>query len=480
MEKIKRLIICALALVFFSCSTENTKIRIFTCGIRHESNTFSTLNTTEADFSTLRGSDALKNQQWADLCKKENIELIPSLHAYAWPGGVVEKSIFDKYKNEILENIRNVGKLDGIYLDMHGALHVDGYDDAQATFIREIREIAGDKVIISGSFDLHGNLSPEFVEHINILTAYRTAPHRDGTETKVRAVSMLIDAIRKGMKPHIESVTIPILVPGEKSITEVEPLHSIYAQIPEIAQKDGIMDASVFIGYAWADLPRSAMRVFVVAKDKKFAAEARTEVRNLAQQLWNRRADMQLDVPSGSIDEMIIKAAEYKDSTVFISDSGDNTTAGAPGDNPQVLESLLRNKIRDAIFAGIVDPDVLQLCIEKGIGKNIKTKIGGKTDYVFGEPLEIEGEILFLSPDTIMDTPRGAAVVDIQGIKLVVLKSRRSFVSVRDFREVGLDPLRHKIVVVKLGYLYPELRDIAPVHLMALTDRKSTRLNSSH
>jgi Uncharacterized conserved protein len=469
MGKIQYLFICALAMVLLSCNTENRKLRILTCGIRHESNTFSTLMTTEADFRVSRGFDALKGQQWAEVCEKENIELIPTVHAYAWPGGVVEKSIFDKYKNEILESVKTAGKLDGIYLDMHGALHVDGYDDAQATFIKEIRDIVGDKVLIGGSFDLHGNLSPDFVRHINILTAYRTAPHRDGAETKARAVTLLIDAIRKGLKPHIESVTIPILVPGEKSITEVEPLHSIYARIPEIAQKEGMMDASVFVGYAWADLPRSAMRVFVVADDKKYSGEAKVEASILAQQIWDSREDMQLDVPSGSIDEMIQKAATYKDSTVFISDSGDNTTAGAPGDNPQVLEALLRNKISNAIVAGIVDPDVLQQCIDIGVGGNIKTKIGGKTDYVFGKPLEIEGKILFLSPGTIMDTPRGAAVIDVQGVKLVVLKSRRSFVEVRDFKEVNLDPLKHKIVVVKLGYLYPELRDIAPVHLMAMT-----------
>ena len=469
MKKTQYLLVIALALALFSCNTENKNVRILTCGIRHESNTFSTLPTTENDFSVLRGLDALKNQQWAEVCEKENVELIPILHAYAWPGGVVEKDIFDKYKNEILDSIKNAGRLDGIYLDMHGALHVEGYDDAQATFIKQIREIVGDKVLISGSFDLHGNLSSDFVKHINILTAYRTAPHRDGAETKVRAVSMLIDAIRKNLKPHIESVTIPILVPGEKSITEVEPLHSIYAQIPEIALKNGIMDASVFVGYAWADLPRSAMRVFVVANDKKYAAEAQTEAHNLAQQIWDKRADMQLDVPSGTTDEMIAQAVATEDSTVFISDSGDNTTAGAPGDNPQVLETLLKNKVSNAIVAGIVDPEVLQQCIEKGVGKNIKTKIGGKTDYVFGKPLEIEGKILFLSPGTIMSSPRGAAVIDVQGIKLVVLNSRRSFVEVRDFKEVGLNPLQHKIVVVKLGYLYPELRDIAPVHLMALT-----------
>ena len=461
------MIICSM-MILMSCR-QDKPLRILTCGIRHESNTFSTMKTTEADFRLLRGNDVLEGQQWADLCREKGIELIPTLHAYAWPGGIVEKQAFDKFKDEILEQVARAGKLDGIYLDMHGALHVEGYEDAQATFIEEIRKVAGNGVMISGSFDLHGNLSPAFVKQINILTGYRTAPHRDGAETKTRAVSLLIEALQKGLTPYIETVTIPILVPGEKSITEVEPLHSVYGRIPAIAQVEGLMDASVFVGYAWADLPRSAMRVFVVAGDRKYAGQAKEEACRLAQMIWDHRADMQLDVPSGPIDEMIVKAGEYAGKTVYISDSGDNTTAGAPGDNPQVLEALIRHKTANALVAGIVDPEVLEQCIKKGAGAKIKTTIGGKVDHVFGKPLDIEGTVLFLSPDSIMETPRGAAVLDIQGIKLVVLKTRRSFVEIRDFSEVGVDPLGFDIVVVKLGYLYPQLRDIAPVHLMALT-----------
>lgn len=472
-EKLKRilmkqLITCALILAFFSCTTEK-ELRILTCGIRHESNTFSTLPTTESDFKVLRGKEVLENQLWAEAYQNEDVEFIPALHAYAWPGGIVERSVFDNYKNEILDRIRKAGKLDGIYLDMHGALHVEGYEDAQATLIEGIRNIVGSEVMISGSFDLHGNLSSDFVEHINILTAYRTAPHRDGAETKVRAVKMLIETIRKGIKPHIESVVIPVLVPGEKSITEVEPLQSIYTQLPAISRKKGLMDVSVFVGYAWADLPRSAMRVFVVAEDIKYASEAREEACKLAGQIWSNRMEMKLDVPSGTIDEMILLANEHKGETVFISDSGDNTTAGAPGDNSQVLEALINHKVKNSLVAGIVDPEVLHQCMEKQVGETIKTTIGGKVDTVFGKPLEIEGKILFLSPDSIMNTSRGVAVLDIQGIKVVVLKTRRSFVEIRDFKEAELDPLEYKVVIVKLGYLYPELRDIAPFHLMAMT-----------
>src|SRR2546421_5368329 len=39
----------------------------------------------------------------------------------------------------------------------------------------------------------------------------------------------------------------------------------------------------------------------------------------------------------------------------------------------------------------------------------------------------------------------------------------------RRFRVAGLNPLEHKLVVVKLGYLFPELRAIAPREILTLS-----------
>ncbi|MBN1185717.1 MAG: M81 family metallopeptidase [Bacteroidales bacterium] len=453
----------------FTCKPEPARKRILTLGISHESNTFSTFLTRETDFQVLRGTEVLKDHLWADVLKNAGLEIIPTLHADAWPGGIVERSAYENFRNEILNGIKNAGKIDGIYMDMHGALHVEGYQDAQVDLIKEIRALVGKDILISGSFDLHGNPSPEFVENIDLITAYRTAPHRDGAETRARAVQLLVDAMKFGWKPHIESVVIPILVPGEKSITEVEPLRPIYEQIPDISKMEGLVDASIFAGYCWADLPRSAMRVFVVAKDQKYSATAKNEAIRLARQIWDSRKKLELDVPSGSIDEMIRKSQEYADTTIFISDSGDNTTAGAPGDNTQVLGALLRHKCKNALMAGIVDPEALTKCMDAGIGQKVDLTLGGKVDTVFGKPLPVSAKVVFISPDSLMNTSRGAAVVETEGVTTVILKTCRSFVEIRDFKEVGLNPLDFKIVVVKLGYLFPELRDIAPVHLMALT-----------
>ena len=84
------------------CKSEHKQKRVLTLGIGHESNTFSTLLTKESDFDVLRGADVLKDQLWAEVFKKADIELIPTLHAHGWSGGVVERSAYENFRNEIL------------------------------------------------------------------------------------------------------------------------------------------------------------------------------------------------------------------------------------------------------------------------------------------------------------------------------------------------------------------------------------------
>lgn len=62
------------------------------------------------------------------------------------------------------------------------------------------------------------------------------------------------------------------------------------------------------MGYAWADLPRSAMKVFVVAEDSVYLDKARLEACSLAQNVWDVRHQMELDVESGDIYKMIERA----------------------------------------------------------------------------------------------------------------------------------------------------------------------------
>jgi len=451
------------------CQQKEKRIRILTGGIGHESNTFIPLPTLEADFTPKRGDAALQDVEWAAFLRESGVEIVPTLHVPALSFGVVARQAFDSFKDEILDGARAAGEVDGVFLDMHGALHAEGYEDAQVDFVRAVREVVGPDAIIAGSFDLHGNISPELASELNILTAYRTAPHVDGEETRLRAVTLLLDAIRNDRRPQVAHISVPILIPGEKGITAVEPLESIYAEIPRIAAKEGLIDASIFVGMPWTDVPRASMSVQVVAEDASSAALARQEVKRLAQMLWDERSGLKFDVPTAQIDDAIQTALDAPESTVFITDSGDNTTAGAAGDGTLVLERLLAHEVPDAVMAGVVDPEAVAVCVEAGVGAKVTLALGGKLDNVFSKPLEVTGTVQFIAPEPAGDSKRRPVVLEVENVLLVILNARRSFTTPGHFEEVNIDPLEHKIVVVKLGYLFQGLRDIAPRTIMALT-----------
>ena len=281
--------------------SDERRIRILTAGLSHESDTFCPIQTEEKDFTVARGEEALKEKEWAQFLQKAGVELIPTLHASASPFGVVSRGTYEKFKREILDGVRKAGPVDGMYLAMHGALHAEGYEDAQADLVRFLREILGERAVIAASFDLHGNISEGFAQGLNIMTALRTAPHVDGVETQVRAVRLLLEALQKRQKPVPVLVKVPILIPGEKGITGVDRLKSIYGQLPGVSQKQGLLDASIFVGMAWSDVPRASMSVTVVADGEKNREQALREAKRLAALLWEKRSALKFDVPTDTI-----------------------------------------------------------------------------------------------------------------------------------------------------------------------------------
>ncbi len=478
-----RLLLAAFFLLGGISPASGRTIRILTAGIMQECNTFNPNPTEEKDFTVRRGEEVTRDADWAKFLRDQGVEIIPTLHADAPSGGAVSRKTYEDFKAEILNGARQAGKVDGVYLEMHGALHVQGYRDAQVDFVHSMRDIVGPDAIISGSFDLHGNVSGALAKEMGILTAYRTAPHVDQEETRVRAVRLLLSAIREHQHPVVVVVMVPMLIPGERAVTTAEPLESIYALLPSLAQERGLIDASIFVGMAWCDVARASMSVAVVASSKADRQLALPQARRLAALLWEQRAGLKVDVPTASIDEAIKTALAAPEKTVFICDSGDNVTGGAAGDTTSVLQKLRAIGAKDAVLAGIVDPSAVAACERAGVGKQVRLKVGGKLDRVHSRPIDIEGVIRYVSPPVNESHGSGAtgatrpigrtAVLDWDGILVALVDTREALealiTSPQQFKQVGIDPLAHKIVVVKLGYLFQSQRDIAPRTIMALT-----------
>ncbi len=447
------------------------KIRIATGGFAHETNTFSPLSTLYEDFheGTLTGTVQLEESlgDW----QSYGVELIPTLSSHALPGGLVEKAAYLRLKEELLRAFERVLPLDGIHLDLHGAMEVEDIGDAEGDVALAVRELAGKDTLISVSLDLHGNISPTLVGSVNILTAYRTAPHRDSLDTRRRAMSLLVNSLKENKRPVSVLVKLPLLLAGEQAVTEVEPARSFYSRLNEFGNLPGIMDASLLMGCPWTDSPYTSCSVIVVAGEGREAALRHAG--SFAGEVWEKRGDFKIRDETASVDEAIERAMEASEKPVFISDSGDNVTAGAPGDVTLIAKRLLDLGALKALVAGITDREAVLKCAAAGKGARIALSIGGKLDSVHSEPLNVRVKVEYVNR-------KDLALVNADGIRILLQADRRCMADRASIESGGIDPMKQNIVVVKQGYLFPDLSDHAPRAIIALspgaTDLRLERL----
>jgi len=452
-------------------------MHIAVAGLHMECSTYNPVLARAPDFRVLRGPSMLKDAYF-DFLTHFPARFTTILHARAIAGGPVERGTYETWKSEILERLQAALPLDGVYLAMHGAMFVEGMFDAEGDFISAVRAVVGPHVLIAASYDLHGNVSQRIIDNLDIFSTYRTAPHIDVPDTMRRAVTMLVRALSRGERPMLAWAPVPVLLPGERTSTQDEPARSFYAQLHAVEEPTGIWDASFQVGYVWADEPRATACAVITGTDR--AAMERAAI-HLAEDYWNRRDDFVFGTTTGSIAECVDWAVNSATAPVVLAESGDNPTGGGVGDRVEVLTELLRQEAKGVVFAGIVDEIATETAYEAGVGGRVHLRIGASLD-TSSAPVEADADVAFLldAPDPQLRE----AVVRIGGVELVLTARRRPFHNLADFSRLGLDPRTARIVVVKSGYLSPELAPIANPSLMALSpgvvDQSVERLQRQH
>jgi microcystin degradation protein MlrC len=438
-------------------------MRIAVGGIHTECSTYSPVLMTVEDFRVLRAAELL-GADYFNFLQAGGIEHVPLLHARAVPGGPVSLAAYQTFKAEFLEKLQAALPLDGLYLAMHGAINVEGMDDAEGDWISAARNVVGPDCPIAASYDLHGNVSQTIIDQLDIFAAYRTAPHIDVRETMVRAWSMLVETLRTGNRPGVAWAKVPLLLPGECTSTEDEPAKSIYLSLPAFDARPGILDANLMIGYVWADEPRATACAVVTGTDRQAASKAAEAI---AQQYWNARESFGFGPITGPLADMLDIAASAGTFPVILADSADNPTGGGVGDRADVLRALIARNWQGALLAGITDRPAVEACFAAGQGSTLTLRIGGRLDPA-SIPVEVTATVLRLDDSGAVADRQ--AVIGVEGIEIVLAARRRPYHNIQDFRRLELDPTAVRLLVVKSGYLSPELSPIANPNLMALTD----------
>ncbi|MCB9219218.1 MAG: M81 family metallopeptidase [Ignavibacteriales bacterium] len=468
-----------IALFTSSCnSSENSKMtdlpRIAIAGLAIESSTFSPAKTQVDAFHAKRGEEVFSYYPFLsiDSLNRNRAVWFPTLRGHALPGGIVTRDAYEILVNETLDRLKQNLPYDGLFFDIHGAMSVEGLEDPEGDFIIRIREIVGDKTIISTSMDLHGNVSWRLAHNTDLITCYRMAPHEDALESKKRAVDNLLYRLENKLgKPAYKAwIPIPILLPGEKTSTRVEPAKSLYAKVKPIADQNGITDAAVWVGYAWADEPRNHAVVMVTGDNKEKVINSAEE---LAKNFWEVRNDFEFIAPTATLKECLDKAIASNKVPFIISDMGDNPTAGGAGDVTWTLAQILNrpefnsNDGPSLIYASIPGPELIEKAVKIGIGGKVEAYVGAIVDSRYSPPIKLKGIIKAIKYGDI--NAETEVVVKVGNVNVIVTKKRKPYHFIKDFTDLELNPEKTDIVVVKIGYLVPELYNIRADWIMALT-----------
>ncbi|MEZ0540030.1 M81 family metallopeptidase [Fibrella arboris] len=457
-------------------SGSGTLPRIAIAGLGIESSTFSPAVTHEAAFHARYSGEVFSAYPFmmgaAPLRKQA--KWFPTVVGKSLPGGIVTRAAYESLVGKMLDSLKKYAPYDGLYFDIHGAMSVQGLDDPEGDLITRIRKVVGYKTLISTSMDLHGNVSERLARHTDLMTCYRMAPHEDAMQTKERAVTHLLERLNSGKgKPAYKAlINVPILLPGEKTSTRIEPGKSLYQQVTPLAdQQPGVVDASIWIGYAWADEPRNHAAVMVVGDDKTKVTQT---AEKLARDFWNARNQFGFVAPTGTLDEVLAKALLPNAKRPFyISDTGDNPTAGGAGDVTWTITQLLKRPAfkrpngPSLIYASIPDPEFIKKAMVAGVGGQVDGTAGAVVDHRFAPPVPLKGTVT-----SIVTGDKDAeveAVVKVGSVRVIVTQKRKPYHEEKDFVRLGLNPRTADIVVVKIGYLQPELYDMQKDWIMALT-----------
>lgn len=452
-------------------------MRIAIGGFFHESNTFSPLITGEEDFLIFRRGEIYAHQDAYLLAKgiisyfqqQAEYELVPLVFARAVPNGEVDAELYGRLKNEFFSYLWEAGPVDACVLALHGSMRVRGIGSAESDLLLALKSAYPSLPLFCG-LDMHATVTREMLRCTEALVGFKTAPHIDAWETGWEIARLADLSLSTGKKLRMGAARLDCLIAGEKSETDYEPMRSLIAELREVEARPGICSASLLLGFPWADAEENGVTALVVTQDDQALADACA--RQLRDSFRARRNEFSFSVPAYPPEQALKLALQEDCKPVLVSDSGDNPTAGSTADNTALI-SLLANELRqltrgkNITVAGIYDPDAVRICAERQ-GQKISLRMGGNFDTLYCQPIELLGVPLRMVENFGLYAAT-LVLIRTEEFDLILSSKHIGFTDLEPFRALGIDPLAQDVIVVKLGYLTPELQSIAAKSCLALT-----------
>ncbi len=450
-------------------------MRIATGGILHETNTFAEGTTPLEAFvgegsrqQLLVGEEILKafsgvgtaTGGFIAVADDLGFELAPLIRTFPQPSGIVEQDAYEQLARMMIEKLEEVIPVDGVLLDLHGAMVTEDLEDADGDLLARVRNTVCPDIPIVTTLDLHANITPAMTAATDVLVGYDTYPHVDCMERGVEAARILADTIGGRIRPVSGFAQVDMLIGPPKQCTLVSPMKDVIALVHEIEKRPGIVSVTFAGGFPFADIHDVGVSVVVHADGDEDLAQDTAE--EIAAYVWSLREAFRLELTP--LDEAIRFAIDSEvegegEGPVILADGSDNPGGGAPCDGTVMLEALIEAEAPRATVAIIADPEAVAEAIAAGVGSQVTLQVGGKTDNRHGRPLDLTGYVKLISDGnyltrgpmmTGLSVAMGRSVVFVVGeVEIVLTEQRIQPFDMEALRSLGIEPTQRLLIGLK-------------------------------
>lgn len=444
------------------------KFRIGIAFFYHESHSFAPIKTDirafynegyfkgDEIFSTYTGTKTEVGGFLDVLTKIKQIEIVPLLCAAATPSGLVTNEAYLQIETEMLTEIENAGKLDGLLLALHGAMVVEDIFDPEEKLLKEIRNSIGRDIPIATTLDMHANLSTTILDHTHYHFGFKTYPHVDMYNQGVNASKLLVEHLLEKKRYVASFIKLPMMPPSINMRTEEGPMHDLMELASKLESYDFIKNASVFGGFPYSDIPMVGASVLVIANDQNSADHA---ARELANKFWELRNDFIMQLPTVK-EGMKIALSMQEVKPIVLADISDNPLSCGSGDTTLLLEDFICVNNPNTLFGGLTDLESIERCRHTGVGSTVMVELGGKTSPEFGRPVKVKAKVMALSDGVFYNSGpfnkhlqvdvKGAAYIRVGNVDILLIGRPMSANDPEMFRHIGIEPTSYSILGLKV------------------------------
>lgn len=381
-------------------------------------------------------------------------EVVPLVWAQTEPSGIVTDDAFERITGMILDCLTEKGPFDGVYLDLHGAMVTQSYEDAETEIGRRVRHVIGDIPLVA-SLDLHGNITRECLDVFSALIGYRTYPHVDIYETGVRCADMIDYLVHR--PSFYKAFRKPSLIlPPTRMSTLTEPCLSIYPVLEKLEKDKKVVSATIMHGFPPSDIYEVGPAIWAYATTQSAADEAADL---LEKTLLDHEEELTVHMlnPDQAVMQAIQKSG-HTNKPIILADVQDNPGGGSSSDTVWILDALIHHDAQEAAVGLMFDPEAAAAAHSAGQGAQITIDLGGKRlpghkpyHGTFSVEKIIEGEFELTGPygSGMVANLGKMAQLRIGGVRTVVVSGRTQANDQAYFRRVGIEPKEMNILVLK-------------------------------